>query len=113
RLLELRRAQEELALEQLRSVEKRIEEGAAAEADRALPLSEYRNRQVDRILAENAVRVTANNLRNTMGLPTGPPLQLVDLSEDTAPVASPDELIAISEQNRPEIAEAQAALRIN
>lgn len=112
RLLELRVLQEELAAEQLRRVEARIREGAAAEADRALPLSEFRNRQVDRILAQNDVRVAANALRNTMGLTVGPPLQLVELSETREPLPPLEALRLIAERERPEVAQAEAQMRV-
>lgn len=112
RLLELRRVQEGLAEAQLRRVEARIAQGAAAEADRALPLSEYRNRQVDRILAQNDVRVAANSLRNTMGLTVGPPLQLVELREAQDALPPLEALRLIAERERPEVTQAEAQMRV-
>lgn len=112
RLLELRRVQEELAAAQLRRVEARIKQGAAAEADRALPLSEYRNRQVDRILAQNDVRVAANSLRNTMGLTVGPPLPLVELREAQDALPPLEALRLIAERERPEVTQAEAQMRV-
>lgn len=111
RLLELRIEQERLAETQLRSVEARIRAGDAAEADRALPLSELRNRQVDRILAENDVRVSANALRNSMGLQTGPPLQLVELQEDTEPLPPLETYLELARRQRPEVVQAEAQVR--
>jgi outer membrane protein len=111
RVLELRRVQEELAAEQLRRVEARIEQGAAAEADRALVLSEYRNRQVDRILAENDVRVSANSLRNSMGLPVGPALRLVELRESPEPLPPVERLREAALRQRPEVVQDEADVR--
>ncbi len=111
RLLELRRAQEQLAAEQLRAVEANIRVGAAAEADRALVLSEYRNRQVDRITAENEVLVSANALRNSMGLPVGPPLSLVTLQENLEPLSPLARLQDQARRQRPEVVQAEAQVR--
>ena len=112
RLLELRRAQEQLAVEQLRSVQARIREGSAAIADEALPRSELLNRQVDRIAAENDVRVAANALRNSMGLPVGPPLRLVEVPESPDPLPSLDSLRELARRQRPEVVQAEAQVRI-
>lgn len=112
RLLELRLEQERLAAEQLRSVEARIRVGDAAEADRALPLSELRNRQVDRILAENDVRVAANALRNSMGLQTGPSLQLVELQEARDPLPPVETFTELARRQRPEVVQAEAQVRV-
>lgn len=111
RLLELRREQERLAAEQLRSVEAQIQVGRAAEADRALILSELRNRQVDRIQAQNDVRVAANALRNTMGLPVGGQLQLIELSQDVQPLSPLPLLREAARQRRPEVVQAEAQAR--
>lgn len=112
RLLELRLAQERLALEQLRSVEANIELGAAAVADRALVASEYQNRRVDRIQAENDLRVAANSLRNSMGLPVGPPLTLVELPERLDPLPPLESLRETALRQRPEVSQAVAQVRI-
>ncbi len=111
RLLELRRQQERLAAEQLRSVEAQIRVGRAAEADRALVLSELRNRQVDRILAENDVRVAANALRNSMGLPVGQQLQLVELNQEVQALSPLPLLQEAARQRRPEVVQAEAQTR--
>lgn len=111
RLLELRLEQERLAETQLRSVEANIAAGNAAEADRALPLSELRNRQVDRILAENDVRVAANALRNSMGLQTGPPLQLVELQEEQDQLPPVETYLDLARRQRPEVVQAEAQVR--
>jgi outer membrane protein TolC len=113
RILTLRQVQEELAAEQLRRVEARVREGAAAEADRALPLSEYRNRQVDRILAQNDVRVAANTLRNIMGLTVGPSLALVELREQAEPLPTVETLQDVALRERPEVVQAEAQMRVS
>ncbi len=112
RLLELRKEQVRLAQEQLRSVDAFIKEGKAAEADRALVLSELRNREVDQIQAENDVRVSSNLLRNSMGLPVGPPLKLVELQESTAAPPPVAELRKAAMLGRPEVLQADARVRV-
>jgi outer membrane protein len=111
-LLNLRNTQEKLAQEQLNQVEARIAVGSSAEVERALPLSEYKNRQVDRIAAENDVRVAANALRNSMGLPVGPALQLMEPTENTAEVPAVEEMRREAEQLRPEVTQAQAQVKV-
>jgi outer membrane protein len=112
RLLELRVEQVRLASEQLARVEATIRAGRAAEADRALILSEYRNRQVDQIVAANDRRIAANALRNSMGLPVGPPLTLVELREDTDALPVLEALRDQARRRRPEVIQAEAAVRI-
>lgn len=111
RLLELRVTQERLAQEQLARVEARIAAGEAPAADRALALSDLRNRQVDRIQAENDVQVSANNLRNSMGLPVGPALRLVELRERQEEPLRLEELQEIARRQRPEVVQAEAQVR--
>jgi outer membrane protein len=112
RLLELRVAQEKLAEEQLRAVDASIEVGEAAVADRALVLSEYQNRRVDRIQVENDLRVAANSLRNSMGLPVGPPLELVELQENLEPLLPLETLRATAQRQRPEVIQAETQVRV-
>lgn len=111
RLLDLRIEQERLAEEQVQSVEARIRAGDAAEADRALPLSELRNRQVDRILAQNEVRVAANALRNSLGLPAGEILRLVELPETQEALPPLETLLQIAQRERPEVVQAETRVR--
>lgn len=111
RILALRKAQEELAQQQLERIETRISVGSAAEADRALQLSELRNRQVERIQAENEVKVAANTLRNSMGLPVGPPLRLIEPAQADTALPSVDVLRQRAERQRPEVVQAQARVR--
>lgn len=113
RLLELRREQERLSTIQLRSVEANIRAGRAAEADRALVLSDLRNRQVDRIAGENDVRVAANALRNSMGLNVGPSLRLVELRENEEPLLPVELLRSVAQRQRPEVVDAESRVRIN
>jgi outer membrane protein len=113
RILVLRRVQEELAETQLRQVERRIEVGGAAEADRALPLSELRNRRVERLAAENDVKVAANTLRNVIGLPVGPPLQLTQLRDELPPIGPLEVLRETAMRQRPEVIQAEAQARIS
>ena len=110
-LLALRHVQEQLAEEQLRSVQARIAAGSAAVADQALILSQYRNTQVDRIQAENDLRTSANTLRNSMGLPVGPLLELVERSENQVNVPPVEDLREVARRHRPEVAQDEAAVR--
>src|SRR5262249_5538078 len=68
--------------------------------------------QVARLQAENQLRVAGTNLRNTLGLPTGPPLRLVEPSPSEAiqPAPLPD-LEAEAMRIRPEVVSDEANLR--
>jgi outer membrane protein len=111
RVYELRIVEEQLAEEQLARVQARIRAGSAAEADAALALSQLRNRQVDRIEAQNTVRIAANNLRNSMGLPVGPPLALVELQQEERPLPTLEALREMARQQRPEVVQGEAQVR--
>lgn len=111
RLLELRETQERLAEAQLRRVEANIEVGRSPRSDLALALSDLRNRQVDRIQAQNDLEVSANALRNAMGLEAGPPLRLVELRQSEAALGKLTELQAAAEAQRPEVGQAEARVR--
>ncbi len=111
RLLELRTVQVEVAKEQLRQVDARIETGAAAAADRALPLSTLRIREVDLRVAQNNVLVSANTLRNSMGLEVGPPLRLVEVQEDASALLPLESLRDVAIRQRPEVAQDEASTR--
>jgi outer membrane protein TolC len=111
-LLTLRSTQERLAQEQLSRVEARIAVGSSAEVERALPLSEFKNRQVDRIAAENDVRVAANALRNVLGLPVGPALQLTEPTETAQTLPAIEDLRLEANRLRPEVVQAQAQVRV-
>lgn len=112
RLLVLRREQVRLAQQQLDEVDERIRVGSTAMAERALSLSELRNRQLDLLEAENAVRLDANALRNSMGLPVGPPLKLVELGDTEQPLPPLESLRAIARRERPEVVQAEAQVRV-
>lgn len=111
RILTLRKEQESLAEEQLKSVEARIEAEDAAAADRALPLSELRNRQVDRVQAQNDIAIAANALRNVMGLAAGPPLKLAAVAAPADDLPKLPELIETALRERPEVVQAQARVK--
>lgn len=113
RLLELRVTQERLALEQLNRVEAQVRQGKAAAADRALVLSEYQNRRVDRISAQNDAQVSANTLRNTMGLSVGPVLQLVERRDTEELLPSLETMQDLARRQRPEVVQAEAQVRVS
>lgn len=106
--LTLRIEQEKLAEEQLKSVQAQIDVDKAAKADIALPMSEYRNRQVDRVQAENDLVISANTLRNTMGLPVGPALKLIEPEPSNDPLPLLETLRETAKRERPEIIDARA-----
>ncbi len=111
KLLDLRKEQVRLSEEQLKSVDARIEVGSAAAADRAMPLSDLRNRQVDQIQSQNDLAVAANSLRNQMGLPTGAALNLTETLVPMEVQASLDELHADALAARPEALSAEVSVR--
>jgi outer membrane protein TolC len=80
-------------------------------ADEALILSQYRNSQVDRIQAENDLHVSANTLRNSVGLPVGAPLELVERAENQISLAPVETLREEARRKRPEVAQDEARVR--
>jgi outer membrane protein len=112
-ILALRTEQVRQAVLQLQEVLAQIQVGARAAVDRYLQESTLLNLQVERTTAENDLRVAATTLRNDMGLPAGPAIQLID------PVQSPEtlqpppltEMQQQAMQARPEVVAAEAALR--
>ena len=111
RRAELRKVQVRLAEEQLRSVDAKISIGQIAPAERALPLSELRNRQFELNSAENGALVAANTLRNAMGLPVGKPLKLVEIEENREPLLPIETLRAVALRQRPEVAQDLATVK--
>ncbi len=113
-VLALRDEQVRQAQQQLQDVLERIRVGALAEVERYLPESQLRNTEVDRVEAENDLRVAAANLRNVMGLPPGPPLQLIEPVEppDAQILAPLAELQAQAMRQRPEVLQDESSLRI-
>jgi outer membrane protein len=110
----LRTAQVQTTRSQLEQVLARIRVGDLAVVERFLPEADLFNAEVAREQAENDVRITSTVLRNLMGLPSGPPLQLVE------PVLPPEglnlptlaQLELMAMERRPEVVSAEAALRI-
>jgi outer membrane protein len=107
---DLRKEQVRLAQEQLDLVDGRIAAGAAATADRFPPIRELRLAQERQIAAQNDVNVSASALRNSMGLPLGPPLRVADLPEATFEVPSLEASVADAIRLRPDLTQDVASV---
>jgi outer membrane protein len=106
----LRDDQVNLAQQQLDLIDGRIAAGAAAASDRFPLLRELRLAQQARIGAQNDVNVSASALRNSMGLPLGPPLQVAELPEAIFDVPSLQASLTEAMHARPDLLQAQAAV---
>lgn len=103
-----------LAQAQLDLIDARIAVGDAAAAERFPVLRELRLAQQRRIAAQNNVNVAATALRNSMGLPAGPPLLIADLPpEPTFEAPSPEESLALAERTRPDLIQDRQAVEIS
>ncbi len=89
-------------------VQARIDAGDGAKVDIYQVEVELANAKLNKIQADNDVRVAGNTLRNTMGLDRGKALQLQDVSEPSADVPSLDDSLASALKDRPEIIRALA-----
>lgn len=107
---DLTKEQVRLAQEQLDLIDARIGAGAAAASDRFPLLRELRLAQERQIAARNDVNVSASALRNSMGLPLGPPLRVADLPEPLYQVPTLQESLAEAVRLRPDLAQAVASV---
>jgi outer membrane protein TolC len=108
RSLAIAREALDLAQGNLDAAEARITAGAAAETDRYPLRSALYRARLDVVTAENADRLAATKLRNSLGLGLGPALPLV---EPQAPVFGDYDLAGLldsARHHRPELVAAQA-----
>jgi len=102
---DLTKEQVRLAQEQLDLIDARIGAGAAAASDRFPVVRTLRLAQEQQIAAQNNVNVGASALRNTMGLPIGPPLHVADLPEPVYQIPTIQESLAEAVRLRPDLAQ--------
>lgn len=113
--LTLRTQQVRISRAQLEQVLARIRVGDLAAVERFLQEADLFNAEVGREGAENNVLVAAAALRNLMGLPSGPPLQLVEpvLPPEGLQLPTLAQLEQMAIERRPEVVSAEASLRIS
>jgi outer membrane protein TolC len=121
--IELLRAQQQLLLveeqvrlaqAQLDLIDARIAVGDAATSDRFPLVRELRRAQERRVSALNNVNVNATRLRNSMGLPAGPPPVVEDLPQPASfEVPGADQSVALAEQRRPDLQQNIAAVEVS
>lgn len=93
-----------LAEAQLNLIDARIAVGDAATADRFPVLRELRRAQERRVSAQNSVNVSATFLRNSMGLPAGPPPVVAELPQEPSfEVPAVQQVLTLAEQTRPDL----------
>jgi outer membrane protein len=102
---DLSKEQVRLAQQQLDLIDARIGAGAAAASDRFPVVRTLRLAQEQQIAAQNNVNVGASALRNTMGLPLGPPLGVADLPEPVYQIPTLQESLAEAIRLRPDLAQ--------
>jgi outer membrane protein TolC len=103
-----------LAQAQLDLINARIQVGDAAQADRYPLERELRLAQQRNIEANNNVNVLATSLRNSMGLPAGPVIQIADLpTEPRFEVPSVEEAMTVAERTRPDLIQDKTAVEIS
>jgi outer membrane protein TolC len=117
--IELLRSQQQLLLAeeqvrlaeaQLTLIDARIAVGDAAVADRFPVLRERELAREQRVRAQNNVNVSATLLRNSMGLPAGPPPVVAELPQPTFEVPPVQESTTLAEQTRPDLKQGIAAV---
>jgi outer membrane protein TolC len=111
-VLALADEQVRLAQQQLDLVEARIEAGTAARSDRAPVLTELRLAQERRIRAQNEVRQSGSQLRNSMGLPAGQPPDVIYEAPGDFTIPTYAESLTEAYRRRPEIRQDQASVEI-
>jgi outer membrane protein len=113
-LITQREAQVKLAEQQIAQIQARIQEGAAPAADLAGVRVTLSQARFDLVTARNAFRTSAQQLRNSLGLESGPPLELA-ANETTlgTPTELPalEDLLATARRLRPDLLAARASVR--
>ncbi|MBP6964105.1 MAG: TolC family protein [Armatimonadetes bacterium] len=96
------------AEKQLEMIRAKIDAGDAARVDIYPVEVQLANAKLDRIRADNDVRVAANSLRNAVGLGRGPALTIADVSDPRPDIPTLDASLARAMTDRPEAAGALA-----
>ena len=96
--------------EQRNLVQARIEAGDAAAVDIYPADVQLANARLDELNAGNDVRVSANALRNAVGLGNGPELKLVEAEEPVTQLPQLEEAVSAALKERPELAQSSAQL---
>ena len=91
-------------------IQARIDEGDAARVDIYPVEVLLANAKLNKLQADNDVRVAMSVLRNAIGFDRGPELQLVDVEEPSNTVGSFDECLTSAMSSRPEITRSNAQL---
>jgi outer membrane protein len=108
RNLEIATEAADLAQRNLDAVEARIETEVAAQTDRYPFRSELFSARLNVVRAQNAANVAATQLRNSLGLGLGPPLELVEPGEPQFADLDLDALLKVANESRPELTTAAA-----
>ena len=95
-------------------VEARIQAGLGANVDRFPLEAELAQAQLNLVSVQNQVGQARITLRNTMGLAAGPPLEAEEppATPDVSGLASLEQAMAVAGRLRPDLLEAQAAVRL-
>lgn len=113
RLAEVSATQVHYLEEQLRLIQSRVQLGDAAPADAVPVEATLANARVDLLAAQNAVRTTAIQLQQHMGISTQEEFAVQDYSGATdVSLASTDEYISQAYLSRPDLTQARAAIDI-
>jgi len=91
-------------------IQARIDEGDAARVDIYPVEVQLANAKLNKLQADNDVRVAMSVLRNAIGFDRGPEMSLVDVEEPTNDIGSMDECLTSAMSSRPEITRSNAQL---
>lgn len=98
----------EQAQKQVEMIQARIDTGDVAKVDIFPAQVQLANAKLQKLQAENSVRVAINTLRNAMGMDKGPDFKLAEVEEPSFTVPPLEDCIAFAVANRPEVARAEA-----
>jgi TolC family type I secretion outer membrane protein len=94
--------------EQLKLIKARIDAGDAAQVDVYPVEVQLANAKLTKIQRDNNARTAWNTLRNEMGLPNGPGLNIEDVQEPSTDTPALDDCIKTALAARPEVAKSAA-----
>lgn len=111
RLAEVSRQSEQLARDEETRSEALLRVGTVARGDLLKARARRAQTQLDRISAENQVKVARSRLAQVMGLPPGTPLDVDELLDENVPMPDSASVIAAAIKNRPLLSQSAAAER--